>query len=94
MHWFCAPLERAGADRSLVQEEWDDMVEYSKEYLNLIQEDYKIILWELFNAVDVKKWSNILAVIELLFCLPVANGRVTGEQVFSQFSLRTPNAHA
>ena len=42
-HWFCAPLEKTGVDRSLVQEEWDDMVEYSKEYLNLIQEDYKII---------------------------------------------------
>ena len=84
-HWFRVPLERAGVDRSLVQEEWDDMVEYSKEYLNLVQEDYKIIWWKLFNAVDAKKWSNILAVIELLFCLPIANGRV--ERVFSQLKL-------
>ena len=78
--WFGVPLERAGIDSSLVQEEWDDMVEYAKQYLNLVQQDYKIVWWKLFNAVDAKKWSNVLAVIELLFCLPIANGRV--ERVF------------
>jgi len=83
--WFCVPLEKANIDRSLVREEWDDMLEYSKWYLNLLQEDYKIILWKLFNAVDAKKWSNVLAVIELLFCLPIANGRA--ERVFSQLNL-------
>ena len=83
--WFCVPLERAGIDCSEVQEEWDDMVEYAKQYLNLVQEDYKVVLWKLFNAVNAKKWSNILAVVELLFCIPIANGRV--ERVFSQLKL-------
>ncbi len=74
--WFRVPLEKATIDSSLVQEEWDDMVEYAKKYLNLVQEDYKIVWWKLYNAVDAKKWSNVLAIIELLFCLPIANGRV------------------
>ena len=82
---FRSPLEKANTDVSLVKEEWDDMLHYSKRYLNLVQEDYKVIWWKLFNAVDAKMWSNVLAVIELLFCLPIANGRV--ERVFSQLKL-------
>ena len=82
---FCVPLEKANIDLSLIQEEWDDMLEYSKRYLNLVQEDYKVIWWKLFNSMDTKKWTNVLAIVELLFCLPVANGRV--ERVFSQLKL-------
>ncbi len=45
------------------------MVEYGKTFLNLVQDDYKINWWKLFNSVDASKWSNVLEVIELLFCL-------------------------
>ena len=82
---FQVPLENASVDLSLVQEEWDDMVGYGKQYLNLVREDYKVIWWKLFNAVDAKGWTNVLAIIELLFCLPMANGRL--ERVFSQLKL-------
>ena len=41
--WFSIPLEKAGIDISLVQEEWDDMVEYGKQYFNLVQDDYKVV---------------------------------------------------
>ena len=41
---------------------------------------YKVAWRKLFNAFDSKKWSNLLAVVELLFCLPIANDRV--ERVF------------
>ena len=68
--WSQVPLERANVDISLVQEEWDDMVEYGKQYLNLVQEDYRVIWWKLFDAVDAKQWSNVLLVIELLFKPP------------------------
>ena len=34
---FCVPLEKAYIDLSLVQEEWDDMLEYSKRYLAVQQ---------------------------------------------------------
>ena len=60
-------------DLSLVQGEWDDMVEYTMTHLNLVQEDYKVIWWKLFNCADTKKWSNVLALTELLFCLSMAN---------------------
>ena len=73
----------------LVKDEWDSMVEYGRNFLNLVQEDYKIIWWKLFNSVDAQKWSNVLSVVELLFCLPMANGRV--EQVFSQLKLIKTN---
>ena len=83
--WFRVPLDRAGVDRSLVQEEWDDVVDYARRYLNLVQDEYKIVWWKLFNSFDSKKWGNVLAVVALLFCLPFANGRV--EKVFSQLKL-------
>ena len=63
-------------DCSLVQEEWDHMVEYGRTFLYLVQDDYKINWWKLFNSVDASKWSNVLRVIELLFCLPVSNGHL------------------
>ena len=44
-----------------------------------------MIWWKLFNAVDAQNWSNVLVVIELLFCLPIANGHL--ERVFSHLKL-------
>lgn len=82
---FQVPLEKAGIDVSLVKEEWDDLTDYAKRYLNLAEEEYRVIWWKLFHAPDAKKWTNILSLIELLFCLPVANGRV--ERVFSSLKL-------
>ena len=79
---FKVPLEKAEVDYSLLQEEWDDMVGYARRYLNLVQEEYQVVWWKLFNAVDAKTWSNILSLVELLFCHPMANGRV--ERIFSQ----------
>ena len=70
---------------SLVQDEWDDMVDYGRRFLNLVQDDYKINWWKLFNAVDANKWTNVLTVIELLFCLPLSNGHL--ERFFSQIKL-------
>ena len=86
-HWFCVSLERAGTDSLRVYEEWEDRVEYAKLYLNLVQEDYKVhvVYWKLFNAVDTKKWSKVLTVVELLFWIPVAKGQV--QTVFSQLKL-------
>ena len=52
------------------------MVEYATGYLNLVQDGYKAVWWKLFYCPDSKKWSNVLALVELLFCLPMANGRL------------------
>ena len=86
---FSTPLESASVDCFVVKDEWDSMVEYGKKFLNLVQEDYKVIWWKLFNAIDSSQWSNVLTVIELLFCLPMANGRL--ERVFSQLKLIKTN---
>ena len=81
---FLVPLENASVNCARLNEEWDDIVEYAKRYLNLVQDNYKVIWWKLFNAPDSTKWTNVLAVVELLFCLPVSNGHL--ERVFSQLS--------
>ena len=82
---FLVPLENASVNCAVLNEEWDNIVEYAKRYLNLVQDDYKVIWWKLFNSPDSTKWTNVLAVVELPFCLPVSNGHL--ERVFSQLKL-------
>ena len=82
---FSVPLENAGVDMSLVCEEWKDMLEYAKQYLNLVQEPAEVIWWKLFNASCSSRWSNILHLVHLLFCIPMANGHV--ERTFSILKL-------
>ena len=81
---FQVPLENANVDCSKLCEEWEDILDYARRFLNLMQ-DYKITWWKLFNSSDSSKWENILAVAELLFCLPVSNGHL--ERIFSQVKL-------
>ena len=69
----------------VLEEEWLDMVYYTKTYLNLIQEDTQTIWWKLANCINSKKWANILALVELIFCLPMSNGHL--KQVFSTLKL-------
>ena len=40
---FVVPLENAVVNCSLVQGEWDDMLDYAKSYLNFTGEDYRVI---------------------------------------------------
>ena len=87
--WFCVPLEKADVDRSVIQEEWDDIFDYAKQYLDLIRDSYKVLWWKLFNSFDSKRWSNLLILVELLFCIPMANGRV--ERVFSHLKFIKSN---
>ena len=82
---FLVPLENASVNCALLNEEWDDIVEYAKRYLDLVQDDYHVIWWKLFNAPDSTNWTNILAVVELLIRLPVSNGHL--ERVFPQLKL-------
>ena len=70
---------------SLLREEWSDMVDYAKRYFNLVQVEYQVLWWKLFNTVDAQKLTNVLSLVECLFCLPVANGHV--ERVFSQLKI-------
>ena len=82
---FQTPLEEAGVDVHAIQDQWDDMVDHAKMYFDLAGQDYKEVWWKLFRSVDAKNWSDMLAVAELLFCIPVANGHL--ERIFSQMKL-------
>ena len=73
---FLIPLQKADVDTTLINEEWEDMLDYARRYLNITKEDSNIIWFKLFNCPDSTKWRNVLALVELLFCLPMANGRV------------------
>lgn len=67
---FSVPLENAKVNMSSVCGEWKDMLEYAKEYLNLVQERVEVIWWKLFNASCSSRWSNILCLVQLLFLHP------------------------
>ena len=82
---FTVPLERAGIDVSALGDEWIDMVDYAKRYLNITQENGVTIWWKLFNSPSSKNWVNILSLIELVYCLPMSNGHV--ERIFSTLKL-------
>ena len=85
MNHFAEPLEKAGVDPTVLEEEWLDMVDYAKTYLNLVQEGSQTIWWKLASYTNYKKWVNILSLVELIFCLPMSNGHL--EQVFSTLKL-------
>ena len=61
-------------DPLLIKAEWMDLTEYGKQYLNLVKDGYRTNWWKLFNAADTQKWSNVLGLIELLFCIPASYG--------------------
>ena len=82
---FKAPLEKSGVNISAISEEWEDMLAYAKQYLSLVQDDYRTVWWKLFNAANSTKWANILSLVELLFCFPMTNGHL--ERVFSSLKL-------
>ena len=71
------PLEKTGVNCVLLQEEWVDKDSYAKSYINLVQDAYPVVWWKLFNCAEAAKWTNILTVVELVFCLPLSNGDVS-----------------
>ena len=79
--WFLVPLQKENVNTSLMKEEWDDMTDYARWYFNLV-DSYRVIWWELFNCTESGNWTNILALVALLFCLPASNGKV--ERIFSR----------
>ena len=57
---FSVPLQNASVECSVIVDEWDVMVDYAKQYLDLVREDYKAIcMVEPFSSADAKYW-NIL----------------------------------
>ncbi len=78
---FTVPLQHAGVEVSAIQEEWHDLLDYVRQHLNLVRDPIQAVWWKLFNASCSSKWSNLLSLVELLFCIPISNGHV--ERMFS-----------
>ena len=81
---FEIPLKNAGVNCTTVHdliEEWHNLIEYTITYLNPSTLSHKRVWYKLFNSSRKSRWSNILHLIELLFCLPISNAAV--ERLFS-----------
>ena len=76
---FLVPLQKRNVNSSQKKEEWDDMTDYARRYINLV-DSYRVI-W-CFSYTESGNWTNILALVALLFCLPASNGKV--ERIFSR----------
>ena len=81
---FETPLQEAGVNCVLLQEEWNDIVYHAKQYLNLVIDSYNAIWWKLFNSTNACKW-NILTLAELIFSFPLSNGHL--ERCFSRLKM-------
>ena len=65
---FHVPLENAGVDVSMLQEDWRDLVDHRRKYLNLVQEHSQIIWWKLFNSSSSTSRINILTLFGHVEC--------------------------
>ena len=50
---------------------------------------YRSVWWRLFHAPNSLEWFNVLSLVNLLFSLPVSNGKL--ERTFSQVNLLKSN---
>ena len=78
---FRDPLEAAGANLSLLQDEIEDAVAYARTYLGIESTDYWKVWYNLFVCPNATEWPNVLLLSELAVSLPFSNARV--EQIFS-----------
>ena len=76
---FREPLEAKGGDMSSIHDEVEEAVQYARKFFS-IADDYHKIWYKLHVVPDASKWPNVLLLCNLLFSLPVSNGRV--ESIF------------
>ena len=58
-------------------EEWHDLVDYTATFLAPSSTSYRATWYKLFHSsLMTSRWSNIMLVVRLLFCLPVSNATV------------------
>ena len=77
---FHEPLEAKGACLVSLSDEVDEVVDFCRNYLDVL-EDYKKVWYKLHTTPDSRKWPNILLLSQLLFSLPFTNSMV--ERAFS-----------
>ena len=82
---FSVPLEEAGVQLKEIHTEFENLLEYSTQYLSLSTLPYRVTRWRIFHAPCASDWHNFLVLVELLFSLPSSNGKA--EHVFSQVDM-------
>ena len=82
---FREPLVAVRANLASIQDELEEVVDYSRKYLNISVDSHQSIWYKLHSVRDSSKWPNILLVVELLFSLPFANSKV--ERMFSTLKI-------
>ena len=83
---FREPLEAKGVTLESIQDEVEEIVFYARKYLNI---GYQKIWYKLYTSPDVRKWSNLIRLSELLYSLPFSNGHV--ERMFSALKIVKTN---
>jgi hypothetical protein len=81
---FLIPLQSANVNIKEIKSEYAAMIEYATEFIAISSLDYHSVWWRLFHASNSASWSNVLKLAEILFSLPVSNGKL--ERVFSTAS--------
>ena len=82
---FKHPLEAAGADLDELPKEFREVLIYATQFISLSSMDYQAVWWRLFHAPNASEWSNILILAQLIFSLPVSNGKL--ERIFSTLKI-------
>ena len=82
---FTIPLQGAGAEVEEIHAEFEAVLQYTCQYISVSTLSYQAVWWRLLHAPVATEWVNILMLVELLFSLPVSNGKV--EQVISQVNV-------
>ena len=81
-------LEAKEASLSSVQDEVEEIIEYSQKFLPISTSSYREIWYKLHTCHDSNRWPTLLLLSELVFSLPFSNSRV--EQIFSSLgSIKT-----
>ena len=81
---FNTPLQHAKANINDIKPEFAAMIEYATEFVAISSLHYQSVWWRMFHAPNSSDWTNALKLAEILFSLPVSNGKV--ERVFSTAS--------
>ena len=78
---FTVPLEAAGILVANIIDEFRDMLLYATQFISLSSISYQAVWWKLFHSPNTSSWTNVLKLAQLIFSLPVSNGKL--ERVFS-----------
>ncbi|XP_065671716.1 zinc finger protein 862-like [Hydra vulgaris] len=81
--FYNMPLRNAGFTGSVnnMLDAWHNLVDYTVKYLAPDKTEYRKVWYQIFSSSMKKDWSSVLLLVELLFVLPVSNGKV--ERLFS-----------